>query len=241
MSEEDKSLDLTGMGKLAKAIPASSWNKIVKTACDTFAQLLTPITATTTGLGRLIQAKFDGMVGAQKVLAADTVRRAKEKVERTGKKPAGNPKSVILIKAIDNASNESDSNLREIWANLIANEILNNHVHPEFPIILERFSSTDAVTLAEIAEESRKDSVKKATRAVVYGLHIMGISFSSLVEEATDFSREHLKNLNLIKKSSGQWRLSLIGEEFLKAVADPSFDYIQAEQINSGNSQSFRD
>jgi hypothetical protein len=104
MSDEDKSLDLTGMGKLAKAIPASSWNKLVKTACDTFTQLLAPITAATTGLGRLIQAKFDGMVDAQKVLAADAVKKATKKVANTGRKPKGNPKSLILIKAIDNAS-----------------------------------------------------------------------------------------------------------------------------------------
>ena len=60
----------------------------------------------------------------------------------------------------------------------------------------------------------------------------MGVSFSALVEEARDFSREHLQNLNLIKKTSGQWRLTLFGEELLKAVADPAFEYIQAEQIN---------
>ena len=231
-SDEDKSLDLTGMGKLAKAIPASSWNKLVKTACDTFTQLLAPITAATTGRGRLIQAKFDGMVDAQKVLAADAVKKATKKVANTGRKPKGNPKSLILIQAIDNASNETDVNLREIWSNLMANEILDNQVHPEFPRLLERLSSNDAVTLAEIAEESRKDSVKRATRAIVYGLKIMGVSFSALVEEASDFSREHLRNLNLIKKTSGQWRLTLFGEEFLKAVADPAFEYIQAEQIN---------
>ncbi len=229
MSNEDKSLDLTGMGKLAKAIPASSWNKLVKTACDTFKELFAPLTATTIGLGRLIQAKFDGMVDAQKVLAADTVRRAREKVEKAGRQPKGNPKAIILIKAIDNSSNETDVNLREIWANLIANEILDNGVHPDFPRILERMSSYEAVTLTEIADDGRKDSVIKATRAIIYSLKIMGLSFSNLVEDEIDFNREHLSNLNLIRKRSGQWRLTLFGEEFLKAVADPSFEYIQAE------------
>jgi hypothetical protein len=66
----------------------------------------------------------------------------------------------------------------------------------------------------------------------------MGVSFSALVEEASDFSREHLQNLRLIKKTSGQWRLTLFGEEFLKAVADPAFEYIQAEQINSADAKS---
>ena len=213
-----------------KILPASSWDRLVKTACDTFSQLVFPITASTSGLGRLIQAKFDGMVDAQKVLAADVVRSAKEKLERTGRSSKGRPKAIVLVKAIETASNETDDNVREIWANLIANEILDNQVHPEFPRILERMSSNDAITLAEIAESSRKDSVKKATRVFAYGLEIMGIRFSALVEEATNFSREHLRNLNLIEKNSGQWRLTLTGEEFLKAVADPTFEYAKAEQ-----------
>lgn len=227
---DDNSLDFTGMGKLAKAIPATSWNRLVKTACDTFTSLLSPITSSTSGFGRLIQAKFDGMVDAQKVLAADSVRRAKEKVEMTGRKPKGNPRSSILIKSIENASTETDNNLRDIWSNLIANEILDNQVHPEFPRLLERLSSNDAVTLADIANKSGKDAVIRATHAVVYGLRIMGVNFSALVEEDTDFSREHLMNLNLIVKSSGQWRLTIFGEEFLKSVADPAFDFIKAEQ-----------
>jgi len=230
MSEDDKSLDITGIGKLAKAVPASSWNRLVKTACDTFSQLISPITATTYGLGQLIQAKFDGMVDAQKVLAADTVARAKDKVEHSGKQTKPNPKAIILVKALENASNESDENIRDIWANLIANELIENDVHPEFPRILERLSPTDAAVLAEIGGTTDKDAVKKAVKAAVYRLEIMGISFSSYVEEETDFSREHLRNLNLIRKSSGQWRLTLVGEEFLKSVADPMFGVGNAEQ-----------
>ncbi|MTI88115.1 MAG: DUF4393 domain-containing protein [Balneolaceae bacterium] len=229
MSEEDKSLDLTGIGKLGSSIPDASWNKLVQTACDTFDALISPITATTTGLGRLIRAKFDGMLDVQKVLAADATLRAKEKVGAAGRKPKGNPKSVILLRSIENASNETDTNLRDIWANLMANEVLDNQVHPEFPRLLERLSSNDAATLAELAVESRKDSVKKATRSVVYGLSIMGVSISRLIEEESDFSREHLKNSNLITKKTGQWQLTLFGEEFLKVVADPAFEVTNTE------------
>lgn len=231
MNEDDKSLDITGIGKLAKAVPASSWKRLVKTACNTFSQLIAPITATTYGLGQLIQAKFDGMVDAQKVLAADAVNRAKQKVERTNIPIKGNPKAIIIIKAIDKASNETDDNIRDIWANLIANEILTNEVHPEFPNILERLSSKDTVVLAEIGETNSKDSVKKAIRSTIYNLQIMSINFSSLVADETDFSREHLCNLGLIKRSSGLWRLTLIGEEFLKTVADPTFLIPNSEQV----------
>jgi len=97
------------------------------------------------------------MVDAQKVLAADAVRRANKKVRKTSRKPKGSPKSSILIKAIDNASNESDKNIRDFWANLIADEIFDNQVHPEFPRILEKLSSNDAATLAEIAKKTKKN------------------------------------------------------------------------------------
>jgi hypothetical protein len=223
MNEEDKSLDFTGIGKVAKAIPAKSWNRLVKTACDTFSQLIAPITSTTYGLGRLIQAKFNGMTDVQKIFAADAVNRARQKTEKANTPLKDNPKAIIILQALENASNETDDNIRDIWANLIANEILTNDVHPDFPNILKRLSSKDAVVLAEIGESNSKDTVKKAIKATVFHLSIMGIAFSSIVAEESDFSREHLHNLGLIKKISGQWSLTLIGEEFLKSVADPTF------------------
>ncbi|WP_238115046.1 hypothetical protein [Vibrio cincinnatiensis] len=51
MSEDG--LDIVGIGKLAKAIPEKSWNKVVATACETFEKCLAPITETTGGIGRL--------------------------------------------------------------------------------------------------------------------------------------------------------------------------------------------
>lgn len=229
MSDDDRSLDLTGLGKVAKAIPATSWNRIVKTACDTFSDLISPITETSSGLGRLIRSKFDTLVDVQKVLAADAMRRAKDKVERAGREQAKRPKSAVLVTAIEKASIESDDTLRDIWANLIANEILDNEVHPEFPRILERLSSKDAVTLAEIAEYDKTAAVKKAARAYMAQIEILGIDITALLEEPTDFSREHLQNLRLIRQTSGQWFLTKIGQEFLKSVTDPAPEYVEAE------------
>lgn len=63
MSEEGTG-DLAGIGKIAEAIPEAGWQKAIDTACDTFTDLIAPITKTTAGLGGLIQAKFDAMVWA---------------------------------------------------------------------------------------------------------------------------------------------------------------------------------
>ncbi|QTF92192.1 Abi-alpha family protein [Halomonas sp. BM-2019] len=237
---DDTSLDLTGIGKLAKAVPPSAWNRLVKTACDTFTQLIAPITATTYGLGMLIEAKFDGMADAQKVLAADAVRRATVKVENAGKTSKGNPKAIVLVRAIEAASNETDDNVRGVWANLIANELIENDVHPEFTRILERLSSKDAAVLAEIGERAMKDPVKRAVRAVSASVGFMGINIAMLLEEEADFSRVHLEHLNLIAKYSGQWALTVVGEEFLKAVADPTFEAMTVEQADAPDGASRR-
>ena len=255
MCDTDRSLDLTGIGKLAKSIPASSWNKAVKTACDTFEQIIAPITSTTKGLGRLIEAKFDGMIDVQKDLVADTMRRAKEKLEKCGGNVTGRPKASILMRAIETVSNETDENVRDLWANLIANEIQKGSVHPEFPRILERLSPEDALTLVEIAKPTEAkaltNSLSNALRAVIYGMTIktafVSISGAEMVDaaelgEGADFHKTHLSNLNLIFYDSGQWRLTAVGKAFLHAVADPSYDSTaKAEQNHPCDPQALCD
>ncbi|NEO52502.1 MAG: DUF4393 domain-containing protein [Okeania sp. SIO3B5] len=226
MPEETTGLDLVGIGKLAQAIPDTVWKKLVDTACDTFSKTISPLTATTSGLGRLIEAKFDGMVEAQKVYAADTIQRAQKKIDQTKNTDTGTNKrvkSVVLIDAIEKSSIETDEGFREIWANLIANEFLGGQVHPEFPRVLERLSYEDAVVFLEIAEKNQKDKIKRAIKSITVSL-LLGIGTISLsLREETDFHREHLKNLHLVRSSESNWSLTLFGEEFLKAVTDPSF------------------
>ena len=224
MAEDDTGLDLVGIGKLAQAIPDTAWKKLVDTACDTFTQIISPLTSTTAGLGRLIEAKFDGMVEAQKVYAAETVQRAQKKIQQSNQEIKGKLKSVVIINAIEKASIESDEGFREIWANLIANEFLAGQVHPEFPRVLERLSYEDAIVFLEIAEKNQKDKVKRAIKSVTVSLSVFGVTLSSLLDEdEADFHREHLRNLHLIQKSDGIWTVTLFGEEFLKSVTDPSF------------------
>jgi hypothetical protein len=100
---------------------------------------------------------------------------------------------------------------------------LDGDVHPEFPRLVERLSSNDAIVLLEIAEKSQKEKIKLAVRAVTVSLNILGVSLSALLEDESDFNREHLRNLHLIQKLEGTWKLTLFGEEFLKSVSDPSF------------------
>ena len=158
--DDDNSLDLTGVGKLAKAIPPKAWSQIVDTACTTFRDAIAPFTATTSGVGRLITAKFDRLVDAEKVLAAENMDKASKKVFASKKKPSGTAKPPIIAAAVEASGNETDLLLRELWSNLLAQEILTGNVHPEFPRILTRMAAHDAQLLATIAEREKGNNIE---------------------------------------------------------------------------------
>ena len=216
--QRDLSLDLVGAGKLAQAIPARAWDRLVTTACETFTQCLAPITATTSGAGRLIQARFDRLVDAQKVLAAETLSRASRKAanRRTGTPRA--PKTSVIIAAIEASSVETDETVRELWANLLAHEFIHAGVHPEFPRILSRMSSSDARTLAKIASEGKRRLSRVKLNIFLKSLVHVGLVG---VTEGTNFSLEHLAGLNVIHREEGIWNLTEIGRAFIDTVSNP--------------------
>lgn len=220
MSDEaDSSFDLIGAGKIAKAIPTKAWEQLVATACETFTQCLAPITATTSGLGRLIEAWFNKLSDAQKILAAETVSRATKKIEHTGGKTHTNPKASVIVAVLDGSSIETDRTIRELWANLLAQELLSGNVHPEFVRILTRLTSNDAHTLSFIAKEG--DRTLSRTKLNVFLKSLARIGFMEF-EEGSVFSVEHLANLCLIARVKGLWNLTATGSAFIQAVSDPS-------------------
>ncbi|MEK7801941.1 MAG: Abi-alpha family protein [Pseudomonadota bacterium] len=221
---EDNSLDLTGAGKLAKAIPAKAWTRLVDTACDAFEKCLAPITETTGGIGRLIAAKFDRLVDAEKIMTAETFQKASEKIKKAKREPKGNYKPGIIVKVIEEASKQTDVNIRELWANLLAQEILDGSIHPEVVSILARINADDAQTLARIAEDAPKNEHTKAfvtsyTNSISLG--IAGIKLSVQMRPRFTFSEKLLESLNLIERSDNKWVLTPIGEGFIESVTEP--------------------
>lgn len=87
-SSDDKSIDIIGFGKVAKAIPPKVYEKTATTVLTTFEQLTAPLTEMTTGLGRYLRQKFDNMVEVEKAIATHTIEqallRARAKAERSG-------------------------------------------------------------------------------------------------------------------------------------------------------------
>lgn len=217
----EASLDLLGAGKLAKAIPPHVWDRLVTTACETFTQCVAPITATTSGLGRLIQAWFDRLSDAQKVLAASTASRASRKMKPRGGKATRRMKTRVVIATLEAASVESEPAMRELWENLLAREWTDGSVHPDFPGILSRLDSSDAHALALIGERAPGLEGVPAS-ALLKSLVRLG--FAAFTEKQ-QFEHEHLGRLGLVRPDDhGVWRLSEMGKAFLRVVTDPSIE-----------------
>ena len=220
---DEGGLDLIGAGKLAKAIPQKAWVQLVDTACTTFKAALAPLTATTSGVGRLIEAKFDRLVDAEKVLAAQMMERATQKVLASKRKPTGKAKASIVIAAVEAAASETDAVLRELWSNLVAQEITDGKVHPEFPKILSRLSAGDAQLLAQIAEREKDKSItlKRALKRFTASVSVFGASIELFdPEDSASFTHEHLASLHLIRSSQGNTSLTLTGKAFIESVSD---------------------
>jgi hypothetical protein len=225
---EETGLDVVGIGKLAKAIPQKAWVQVVDTACKTFREAIAPFTALTSGTGRLIEAKFDRLVDTEKVLAAEAMSKAQEKIAQSKKKPSGSAKAKIIIAAIEATATETDMVARELWSNLLAQEIVNGNVHPEFPKILGRLSASDAQLLAQIAERQKdksaqlKIAIKAFSASISYILRIAAVELIQPVQpdEKGSFAHEHLANLNLIRRREGVWGLTLTGKAFIQSVSD---------------------
>ncbi len=229
--EKSGGLDLAGLGKVAEAIPDESWNKAVETVTNTFTDLLAPLTKTTVGLGKLIEAKFDRMTEIEKVFTVDVVNKARQKARESKRPFKDNPSSRIIVGAIEQASIESNSDLREIWANLIANEMTGIFVHPEFPTILAKLSPADATQLAEIANADSakniqlrgKDLISAIAKVVVSTIPTFGVDFKlSLSAPKSRAREEYLERLGLLTShpESG-YHLTDFGREFIVAVTEP--------------------
>ena len=129
-----------------KAIPPGAWKRLVDTACNIVESTIAPITETAAGLGKLIEAKFNRLVEVEKVLAGQAISSAKQKAKASGKKQSV-PRPQILLQVIEHTASEADSGVRELWSNLLANEMIGVSVHPEIGRVLARLSSEDAQLL----------------------------------------------------------------------------------------------
>jgi len=219
---EEHGLDVVGVARAMKAIPPGTWKRLVDTACSIVESVVAPITETAAGLGKLIEAKFDRLVEIEKVMAAEAVSSAKRKAKASGKKQTV-PRPQILLQVIEHTASEADSGVRELWSNLLANELLGMSVHPEIGRVLARLSSEDAQLLVAITETKPNKYTRLFAEAMRLALRVAPFGISvSIGSDLVTFNHAHLQNLGLIEREDGKWRLSVFGDGFIRAVTDPS-------------------
>ena len=222
---EDKSLDLTGLGKAANAIPPEAWKEMSATASGIVRDIVTPLTAATTGSARLIQGYFDRLVDVQKVKSAEVLRKAQQKIEASGKAANQNVQARVVIPALENAGLQDDPVLSELWSNLLAQEFTEGNIHPEFAHLLARMTAEDANVLADVDKDKGQVTLRAAINRALNQHRVTQQNIATpFYRPATKFTQSQtiLMGMNLIYKGEGGWRLAALGQAFIKAVTDPS-------------------
>jgi hypothetical protein len=229
----DKSMDLLGLGKLAKSIPDSVYKQTTDTVCRTFESLIAPITETTSGFGRYIRQKFDNMVQIEKSLLAYSLNNAKLKIENKGRHlqlPA-NPKS--FIKAMDETAKEVDPLLNVMWTNLLASQLSNDKCHPIFVQILSSLSSKEALLLDKLLPFESIGPYAKNVLMRPYNLKKY-ITKSGAVPNTWDVSCEVICEFglanyvvpepNIVGEGKVILWLTVMGGEFINVVSGKDFE-----------------
>lgn len=202
------------IAQLAKALPKESVNEITKVACGTFRDVVYPLTAATKGIGLLIENKFSELNEIQKILAAEAIRKAQEKLERS-RNGAGDSspsmKPVVFYTAFENIDSQVDELQSEIWTNLLAREIQSGNIHPEIVKVMAKLTSGDILLLNNIALNQDKDGFSRI-------LAHFKDDDTTLTPVRNSFNHFYLEELGLIVKNEGKWNTTYKGVELLNSV-----------------------
>ncbi len=200
---------------VAKALPKEAWNKLAKTACATFEKIIYPLTATTEGIGKLIQTKFKKLNVQQQIIAAKCIQETKEKIEHIKPNEHVPIKPLVVYEALENTDQQTDETIRSLWSNLLAKEFTEGSVHPEIAKLLSQITSQDALLLLSIAETDSDGIPILVLKALAskFSLGLTGVKKS--------FNHVHLEKLGLIQEVEFVWCLTTTGREFMRCVSDP--------------------
>lgn len=199
---------------VAKALPKEAWNKLANTACDTFKKIIYPLTATTEGIGKLIETRFERLNDQQKVIAAKCIEETKEKLKKIEKRNYVVIKPLVVYEAIDNTDQQTDETIRSLWSNLLAREFSDGSVHPEIAKLLTKITSQDALLLLTIAEKDAGPIPVMVLKALTSKITL------GIFNEKRSFNHVHLEKLDLIQQIELVWVLTTTGREFMRCVSD---------------------
>ena len=119
------------------------------------------------------------------------------------------------------SATETNTLLRDLWSSLLAQELVNHNVHPDFATILSRLSPREAYFLAKVAEGYRNKN--DALKTAIANILAQSVSLGIVRIAPTDtFVTEHLGNLGLIAERGTSWVLTHTGYAFIQAVTGPT-------------------
>ncbi len=194
-----------------KNIPKEVWG----TTIDIINKLIYPITATTVGIGKLIENKFNSLSDVQKIIAEQTLRETAEKIRNSGVKDFDSVvvKPQIIYTVLENTDSQSDDFIRSLWSNLTAREMSEGSIHPEIARTFAKLTAPDLVVLSELY--SKNSSVTKLIFQALASTYTLGIT-----RDPKSFHHVYLSDLGLITDISGKWLVTIKGKELMRCIAE---------------------
>jgi len=194
-----------------KGIPKEVWGATV----EVVNKLIYPITATTVGVGKLIEQKFSTLNDVQKIIAEQTLREATEKVSKIKNPDFENVvvKPQVIYTVLDNADSQADEFVRSLWANVTARELSEGSVHPEIVRLFSKVTAPDLMVLSELYTAS--SSITTLIFKALSSAYTLGIS-----RDPKSFHHVYLSDLGLIVDMSGKWFITTKGKELMRCIGE---------------------
>ncbi len=194
-----------------KEIPKEVWCATV----DIINKLIYPVTATTVGVGKLIEQKFSTLNEIQKVIAKKTLEEASEKISRSKitnfKNVVVKPQVIYIV--LENSDSQSDEFIRSLWANVTARELTEGSVHPEIVRLFSKLTAPDLMVLSEL--HAQGSSITKLLFKALASAYTLGIS-----RDPKSFHHVYLADLGLIDEVSGKWFITTKGKELIRCISE---------------------
>ena len=199
-----------------------------KTFGDSVVKLASPATELAGGVGKTIKIFFDLLLPGEIELFEDVVIRVLKNLHEKGQlsiSPNTNAKTVIH--SFEEVKYETNEYLRELWSNLISQELLEGEISPIYVEILGKMTRGDAETLKTIYDGFDSEEEKENLRKQAFLYKSLRYSGKSLDHQAIELfekqtsEEEHLEELGLIWPSGRRWFITPLGLKLLETIFKP--------------------
>jgi hypothetical protein len=197
---------------ILKAIPKEVWGA----ATDFIKQILYPITATTIGVGKLIEKKFKTLNEVQKIIAAQTLKEAVEKTKINDLTDVV-VKPQVIYSVLENSDHQIDETMRALWSNLAAREFSEGAVHPEIARLFSKLTLADITTISRIHQE------QGSTLSLLLNTLVSSATLNA-INHPKSFNHVYLQSLGLIDSVSGKWFCTTTGKELIASISELRVD-----------------